>query len=296
MIVSEKQNSTTGRILAPLNRRYSPESPLNNPRMFLRDSFNDLLACRGLAYRLMVRDIKAQYRLSLLGYLWAVFPPIVLALTFVLLRSSNTIQIGETGIPYAAYALIGAVLWQSFCDGLNNPLKVVAQSQQMLVKINFPREALLLSALGQACFSTMVRLGVLIPVLIGYEIWGGWGMVLFPFGIVALLLLGLGFGTLLVPLGALYQDISYGLTVFLGLWMFATPAILPMAETGLMKWIMELNPVSPVLVTARDWMTGQPPELLPGFITVFSITLIGLALGWLLFRIALPHLIARLGM
>ena len=49
------------------------------------------------------------------------------------------------------------------------------------------------------------------------------------------------------------------------------------------------------MVTARESLTAQPFSMLPGFFLVSAISLIVLFLGWIGYRIAMPHLIARMG-
>src|SRR5665213_561318 len=98
---------------------YSPESPLRQPVKLARDMFRDLLASRELAWRLFVRDTSAQYRQSILGYVWAFIPPLVASLPFVFLNSQGVVSIKETSIPYPAYAMIGTIIWQVFVDALN---------------------------------------------------------------------------------------------------------------------------------------------------------------------------------
>jgi len=61
---------------------YTPESPLRQPRKFVRELISDLWGSRELAWRLFVRDLRAQYRASLLGYLWVFLPPLVAGLPF----------------------------------------------------------------------------------------------------------------------------------------------------------------------------------------------------------------------
>ncbi len=41
---------------------YTPESLLRHPKQLFQQMWRDLLASRELAWRLMVRDISAQYR------------------------------------------------------------------------------------------------------------------------------------------------------------------------------------------------------------------------------------------
>jgi len=128
---------------------YTPESPLRQPRQFVRELISDLWGSRELAWRLFVRDLRAQYRASLLGYVWVFLPPLVASLPFVYLKSAGVISIGDTPIPYAAYAMVGAIIWQTFVDALNSPLRSVNAARAMLTRINFPREAILLSGLMQ---------------------------------------------------------------------------------------------------------------------------------------------------
>src|ERR671922_2550468 len=85
---------------------YTPESPLRQPARFVREMIDDLLASRELCWRLFVRDLSAQYRSSILGYLWVFVPPLVASLPFIYLNSAGVLRIAETPIPYAAYATI----------------------------------------------------------------------------------------------------------------------------------------------------------------------------------------------
>jgi lipopolysaccharide transport system permease protein len=63
----------------------------------------DLLASRELAWRLLVRNISAQYRQSLLGYAWAFVPPIFTSLIWIFLQSQKVLGVGDTGMPYVVY-------------------------------------------------------------------------------------------------------------------------------------------------------------------------------------------------
>ena len=50
---------------------YTPWSELRQPGRLLANMWRDLLASRGLALRLMIRDISAHYRQSVFGFAWA---------------------------------------------------------------------------------------------------------------------------------------------------------------------------------------------------------------------------------
>ena len=126
---------------------YTPESPLRQPTRFAREMMADLLASRELARRMFIRDLSAQYRNSLLGYLWIFVPPVLASLPFIYLNRAGLLRLGDTSVPYAAYAIVGTTIWQTFVDALNSPLKTANAARPILTRINFPREAILLSGL-----------------------------------------------------------------------------------------------------------------------------------------------------
>jgi lipopolysaccharide transport system permease protein len=256
--------------------------------------WRDLLVSRELAWRLMVRDISAQYRQSFLGILWAFLPPIAMGMVFVVLNSRKLINIGETNIPYPAFAMFGTVLWQVFVDSLNAPLRTVTASKPVLAKINIPKEALLLSGIGQTLFNLGIKLLILVVVFIIYKIPIGWGIPLSLLAVLVLVLLGTTFGLLLTPVGILYTDIPQGLSLVTGLWFFITPVVYPPPTSFPFSLLGVLNPVSPILVGARDLATqGVLQNPIPFFV-VTCITLVVLGVSWVIYRLAIPILVERM--
>ena len=254
-----------------------------------------MLASRELAWRLFVRNISARFRQSMLGYLWAFLPPVITTITFVFLKSQKILDVGDTAIPYPVYVMIGTLLWQGFVDALNSPLRLVNSSKTMLAKINFPRESLLLAGLYEVLFNFMIRLILLVVVYIWFGIQIPAAAALAPFGILALLALGLMIGILLTPLGFLFQDIGRGTTVILSFWFFLTPVVYPPPTTWPASLVSEINPVSPLLITTRELMTTGEIVLPEMFTIVAGLTFLLLIGGWVIYRIAMRHLIERIG-
>jgi lipopolysaccharide transport system permease protein len=274
---------------------YTPESAIRNPIKLLREMFRDLLASRDLAWRLFVRDFSARYRQSFLGYLWAFMPPIVGTLTFVLLNRNGILNVGSLPIPYPAYVMIGTLLWQVFADAINSPIKAVTAAKTMLAKINFPREAILISGMLDVLFNFVIRLVLLVAVFIYYEIVPPITAPLVLAGILAIFCLGFMIGILITPIGILYSDISQGLSMILSFWMLFTPVVYAPPTTGILAKLTLLNPVSPLIVTTREWLAiGQASNLLPALI-IFLVTIVLLFAGWLLYRLAMPILVERIG-
>jgi lipopolysaccharide transport system permease protein len=256
--------------------------------------WRDLLASRELAWRLMVRDIRAQYRQSFLGILWAFIPPIVTAVGFTLAANAEVVNIGVTDLPYPAYVMFSMTLWQTFVEALNGPVQGVTAAKAMLAKINFPREALILAKLGQVFFNFAIKLFLIVGLFIWFQMPVTWSVVLAPVALIHLVMLGTFLGLLLAPLGALYQDFSNGLTLVTGLWLFLTPVVYPVPSSGTFGTLVKLNPVTPLLVTTRELATTGILSDPQGFWVVSLLAIVGLLLAWLIYRLAIPFVVERM--
>jgi lipopolysaccharide transport system permease protein len=274
---------------------YTPASPLRHPGRLFKEMFRDLVASRELAWRLFIRDTSAQYRQSILGYVWAFVPPLMASLPFVFLNSQGVVGIKGTSIPYAAYAMIGTIIWQAFADALNSPLKTVTAAKTMLAKINFPREAILLSGLGQVLFGVLIRLVLLVAVFVWFRIPPPPTACLFPLGILALVMVGFMIGIVFTPFGLLYTDVQQTLPVLSMFLMFLTPVLYPPPQSGLAAAVARWNPLSPLVVVTRNWLTTGAMTGVAQFAVISAVALVLLLAGWLAYRLALPHIIARIG-
>jgi lipopolysaccharide transport system permease protein len=274
---------------------YTPESPLRHPRELLRALLRDLLAARELAWRLFVRDLSANYRQTYLGYIWAFLPPLLASATFIFLQSQGITRIDGTDVPYAAFAMMGTLLWQVFADAIQSPLASINAGRSMLAKINFPREALLMSGLYMVLFNFLVRLMLLAVVMAVWKVVPSQGLLWFPLAIAGLLVCGLVLGLLLLPLGLLYKDADRGIAIVIPFWMLLTPVVYPSRTEGLAGFLATWNPVSPVLTTAREALSGLPFTGLEAFALVSSAALLLCVLGLIAFRLIMPIVIERMG-
>ncbi|OUL21153.1 polysialic acid transporter [Nostoc sp. T09] len=272
---------------------YTPESKLRHPIQLGKQMWRDLLASRELAWRLMVRDISAQYRQSFFGIAWAFLPPIIMASGFTLAHDANVINIQATDLPYPAYVMFSTALWQTFVEALNGPVQAVTVAKPMLARVNFPREALILAKIGEVFFNFAIKLILIVGFFFWFQISVTWTVILAPVAIINLVLLGVFFGILLAPLGVLYQDISRSLSLITGFWLFLTPVVYPVPKQGIFGFLVQLNPVTPLLVTARELATTGVISDPYRFWVVSAITLVGLIITWVTFRLAMPFVVER---
>lgn len=282
-----------------LNKRsptivYTPESQLKHPIQLFTQMWRDLLACRELAWQLLIRNISAQYRQSFLGIFWAFLPPIVTAIGFTFANNAKIVNIGATDIPYPAYVMFSMALWQTFSEAINGPIQAVTSAKQMLSRINFPREALILAKLGEVFFNFGIKLILIVAIFLWFQIPITWNIILAPVALIHLVILGTFFGLLLAPLGALYNDISKSLTLIIGLWLFLTPVVFPIPQGGGLAKIVQLNPVTPLLVTTRELATTGVVSNPSAFWIASIFAIVGLLLAWVVYRLAMPFVVERM--
>lgn len=274
---------------------YNAETSLKKPQKLISTTLKEFIGAKDLAWRLFLRDISAQYRQSFLGIFWAFFPPIITSLIFIFLQTRNVITIADTKVPYPVYVLIGTTLWQIFSDSLNAPLKTTINAKPYLVKIYFPRESLILASFFGVLFNALIKMLIIIGVLIFFKVQINFGVLLAPFAILVLILLGIFIGTLITPLGMLYSDVSTSLPIIIQLLFFATPVVYSFPDKFPFSLLNLINPISPVLIATRNLLTIGNIENITHFLAIAILTPIGFFFSLIFFRISLPIIIEKLG-
>jgi lipopolysaccharide transport system permease protein len=254
----------------------------------------DLILSRDLAWRLTIRDINAQYRQTFLGFTWALILPIVNTVIWIFLNSSGVISVSNTALPYPVYVFTGTMLWQIFADAFQSPSRQVNQAKDMLSKVNFPKEAIILSGITQTLFNAGIKILLLIPALLFFGIMPGWSLLLVPLGVFSLVLAGTALGLLLAPISALYQDVTQGISLIVQLWMYITPVVFSLPTGGWASLLFNLNPLTPLILVTRDWFTAFPPTHLSYFVLVNGVMLVILLVAWVFYRVSMPILVERM--
>ena len=276
-------------------RTYTPDSEVRHPLRLLRSMGTDLLAGRELAWRLFVRDTAAQYRQSALGYFWVILPPLMTSVIFILLNSANVIVSNDLGMSYPVYVLTGTVFFGLFSDGMAAPLRTITASKALLIKVRFPREALLLTSWAQTVLSFLIRVALLAVCLVFLKAHIAPTAPLAIIPTFGLMLFGIMVGVLIVPLGALFQDVTYGLVLLTNALMLVTPVAFAPPASGALATIMHYNPLSPLVLCARDLLISGDTTYLPATFAVIGVCLVLFAIGWVLFRLAVPIIVERMG-
>ena len=235
-------------------------------------------------------------RQSALGFLWAFLPPIATAAIWIIISGLGVIKIGDVGAPYPLFVLTGTMLWSVFSSALLMPMQVMQNNRSILVKINFPREALIINAFYEILFNATIALLIIILELIFFRVHLTFHSFLFIPGMFLLILLGMSLGLLVLPFSLLYRDVQFALPAVLQFAMYLTPVVYAKPLYKGFAKIMAYNPVTPVLTSARAHLLGMANDVPHWHIgAVLGVSVVLLLIGIVLQRITVEILIERMG-
>lgn len=273
-------------------RIYQKENKLSFGK-HLKESLGDIYSSRFLARQLAERDIKAQYRQSYLGIIWAFITPLVTSVVWIFLTLSGTIQVTETGIPYPLFVFSGTLVWSIIIAAINSPAQNTNGALGIMNKINFPKEALIISGLYKMLFNSSIKILLLLAFIFLFGIGFHWSLLLLPFAIFGLLLFGTTIGLFITPIGMLYNDVGKIISMVLNFLMYITPVVYAIPKDGVMREVMQINPLTPLIVTTRDLLTGSYPDFLLYYLAVIALCIPLFFIGLVFYRISIPIIVER---
>lgn len=124
----------------------------------------ELWEYRELFYFFTLRDIKVKYKQTVLGFLWAVLQPLIMAVLFTSVLGNAISHSSALTMPYMVFALSGLVVWGIFSSGLNNAGNSMVANANIIKKIYFPRLIIPISSVLVGLFDFFMAL----LVFLGY--------------------------------------------------------------------------------------------------------------------------------
>lgn len=226
---------------------------------------NEIWAYRDLLWLLVRRDFVSFYKQTILGPLWFFIQPLFTTIIFTFVFG-NLAGISTDGLPKPLFYMAGITAWNYFSDCLTKTSTVFRDNSGIFGKVYFPRLIMPLSIV----VSNLVRFGVqmiLFLMMFGYYYLSGanfqpsWAIVLIPIVVILMALLGLGAGMIISAMTTKYRDLAFLVGFGVQLLMYATTVIYPLS-TALAKypkyaWIIEFNPMTPIIETFRYGFLGE---------------------------------------
>ena len=226
------------------------------------DNLRNLPKYRGLIQSLVVRDLKARYRGSVLGFFWSFINPLLLLLIYsfvftVVLPGTHPKEIE----PYALFMFCGILPWTWFSSSLLESSSVLISGGNLIKKVLFPAEVLPIVTVLANMVHFLLGLPILAAFLVYYRAPLNFTDLLwFPLVVATQLLLTVGLALIVSSLTVHFRDLKDLLANLLTFWFFATPIIYPMTMApGKARTLLNLNPFTHLAVSYQELLFYDGP-------------------------------------
>lgn len=222
---------------------------------------SDIWRHRYLLGQLIKRDVLLRYRGAMFGVLWIFLSPLLMLAIFAFIFG----QIFQTrwpqqnsGLPFWLLLYSGLITFNIFAETVSRAPASVRGYPSFVKKIIFPVHILPLVPLGASLVHAAFNFLILLTALV----WVGGlhaQVLLFPFLLLPVLLLSLGFSWFMAAWGVFIKDMTQIVPVFVQMLMFLSPVFYPIsAVPAALRTAYQYNPLGIVIEASRAVVTGQP--------------------------------------
>jgi len=244
-------------------------------------------------------DLVAQYFGSWVGLLWnVILPSMVIVVYLAVFELSPRFAFGgwDAVGGYGVNLVAALVPWLMFQEGVTRGANAYVDQRHLLTQVPIPAALYPLANVASAVFRHFVAL-LLLGIILGVSgIWTGWRWLGLLYVFPITLILTAGGAMVAACLTALHRDVAPTVAAAMLPLFFTTPVIYPPhVVPAPLRVVMDLNPLSPVVVAYRDLLVTGVDPLAGGLLWSAAVGLVGLALAAVLVRNVGPELAERLG-
>jgi lipopolysaccharide transport system permease protein len=249
-------------------------------------NLTELYQYRALLLALSVRELKARYRASVLGFLWTFLNPTlnmaVYALVFGLLMRSAVAN-------YPYYLFTGLIPWIFFASSVMGGTTSVSDRRDLLTKVRFPAQVLPATVV----LTNLINFLLSVPLLLGlglfFSVMPSWHMVFLLPVLVVQTLFTLALTYLFAALNVAFRDLQHIVSNLVQMAFFLTPVLWDLKTVPALKlldltqeetqvFIMQVNPMASLMEAWRDIFYEQR---IPSWQPLVSVAAIALVLLWI---------------
>jgi lipopolysaccharide transport system permease protein len=219
---------------------------------------------RELLWNLTLRELRGRYKRTALGFGWSLLNPIATMVIFTFVFSFILKITPDPGDPsgldlFAVWLLCGLLPWNFFATSTATSMGAVVGGANLVKKVWFPREHLVIASVGGLLITFLIELGLLAVVLLVV------GNMVLPWLPVVMLLVALlaafatGIGLVLGALNVYFRDLSHLWGIASMVWFYATPVVYPISlieerNSDALSFVYGLNPMTRFVEAFRQVM------------------------------------------
>ena len=255
-----------------------------------------VLRSRRVLYLLVTRDLKVRYAGSLLGYVWTVLDPLLVAgvYWFVFTKVFSRASLAP-GVPYIVFLLAALLPWNWASGVLTEATRALTREAKLVRSTNTPRETWVLRAVLSKGMEFLFSVPVLAAFMLILRVRVPARAVFLPFAVLLLGVLLVGLSLLIAPLAVLFSDVERLIRIVLRLLFYASPVIYAVRHVPReFIWVYALNPFAGILDLFRFLVLPNQSVHALLVLSAAAISLAVLVLGAFVFSRLEPAVLKEL--
>ena len=241
-----------------------------------------LLRYRELVRNFVIRDLKARYKNSFLGFLWSLANPLLMMLVFTIVFTALI----PNDIPqFPVFILSGLLAWNWCTASVVGGVYSITGNAHLIKKVAFPRELLPLSVVLSNGVNFVLALLPLVVIAWAYGKPPSFYLLLLPVVMVLQLIFLTGLALFLSALNVYFRDTESIIDVLMLAWFFLTPVFYTVDNLSQQysRLIYILNPMASFISLYRLIFYYQAPTDLAFFLRMSAQAAIVFAIGYAFF-------------
>lgn len=223
------------------------------------EGLRQLYRYRTLIQILILRELKARYRGSALGFLWSFVNPLVLTVIYVLVFSVYMrIEVER----YPGFLLSGILPWVWFSAGLQDATRSIIDSGGLIRKVYLPSEVFPFVCVASNMIHYLFAVPVLLCVLVFLGGTPSWPLLFFPAIVLVQFAFLYALALLASSLAVGFRDLLHVVPNLLTLWFFVTPVAYPVTLVPEpYRVLVRANPMALIIRAYQDifYYNQMPP-------------------------------------
>lgn len=209
----------------------------------------ELYLSRNVLYQLVAQQLILRYRRTALGYFWTLINPLLMMTVMAIVFSALFKADLKT---FAVFLFAGMVPWNFFSAVVTQSGTAFINNEGLIKKIYLPKALFPVSVASALLIDSLFSFIALFVIII---VLGGtisWALLFLPMSYFFLFVFAIGFGLVMSVATVFFRDLQYVMTIVMQALFFLTPILYkPDALAGKVRWLIELNPVTPFISLFR---------------------------------------------
>lgn len=246
-------------------------------------NLSELYQYRALLLALSVRELKARYRASVLGFLWTFLNPTLNMLVYAVVFSvlmKNSVK----NFPYFLFS--GLLPWIYFSTSILAGTSSVSDRRDLLTKVRFPAQVLPATVVLTNLINFLLSLPLLLLLGLLFQVWPTWHIVFVIPVLLVQTFFTLALTYFFAAFNVAFRDLQHIVANIVQMLFFLSPVLWDIKSIPAMgsftqsetqQLVLNFNPLAGIMVAWRDiFVEQQAPQWQP----LLTVAVLSVVVMW----------------